>query len=250
MRFEKFLKMAAPMVALAVAASMTSGCNGDFKINDSEGVPLSELDLTGKSPDKLILMGSDTIRVTAGESLQIELEGSEEAKAKVRFVLDGDSLGVMREGGFGSDGGSVTVHVTMPAPREIVIGGSGTIHADTLAKDAEVAIGGSGSLEAPAIAVDTLEVTIAGSGDINAGGTARDLELTLAGSGDAQMANLKVEKADISIAGSGSTTFASDGEVRASIMGSGNVTVRGSARCTVKAMGSGTLTCERPATAE
>jgi hypothetical protein len=252
MKFEKFLKVAAPMVALAVVAGMTSGCdgNGHVKINDSEGVPLSELDLAGKSPDKLILMGADTIRVTTGTALKIELEGSEEAKAQLRFVLDDDALGVSRNGAFTSDGGAVTVHVTMPAPREIVIGGSGTIHTDALAKDAEVAIGGSGSLEAPAIAVDSLEVTIAGSGDINAGGTARDLELTLAGSGDAQMPGLKVEKADISIAGSGSATLASDGEVHASIMGSGNVTVRGGARCTVKAMGSGTLTCERPATAE
>jgi cytoskeletal protein CcmA (bactofilin family) len=250
MKFEKFLKMAAPMVALAVAAGMTSGCNGEFKINDSDGVPLSELDLAGKAPDKLVLMGSDTIRVTAGDALKIELEGSESAKANMRFVLDSDSLAVLREGGIDASAGRVTVHVTMPAPREIVVGGSGTVHADALAKDAEISIGGSGSVEAPKIAVDSLEVTIAGSGDVRAGGTARDLEISLVGSGDADMPGLKADKAEVSIAGSGSATFASDGEVRADIMGSGNVTVRGGARCRVKAIGSGTLTCERGATVE
>jgi hypothetical protein len=250
MKFEKFLKMAAPMVVLAVVAGMTSGCNGDIKINDSEGVPLSELDLSGKAPDKLMLMGADTIRVTTGDALKIELEGSEEAKAEVRFVLDAESLGVLRNGGLSSNGGVVTVHVTMPAPREIVIGGSGTVHADALAKDAEISIGGTGSVEAPRIAVDSLEIAIAGTGDVRAGGTARDLEVSLAGTGNADMPNLKVEKAEVSIAGTGGAMFASDGEVNASIVGSGNVTVRGSARCKVSAIGSGTLTCERGTTAE
>lgn len=250
MKFEKFLQMTVPMVAMAVAAGMTSGCNADVNINGQKGIPLSELDLTGKAPVKLVLMGSDNVRVTAGDALRIELEGSEEDKARVRFVLDDASLGVLREGNWNSDGKAVTVHVTMPAPREIVVGGSGTVHTTALAKEAEISIGGSGTVEAPSIAVDSLEVSIAGSGDVRASGTARELEISLAGSGDADMPGLKAEKADISIAGSGNTTLSSDGEVRANIVGSGNVTVRGSARCTIKSVGSGTLTCERGTTAE
>jgi hypothetical protein len=250
MKLEKFLKMAVPMVALAACAGMMSGCNGNVNIGGDKGKPLSELDLSGKAPGKLMLMGADTVRVTAGDALKIELEGSDEDKARMRFVLDDDSLGVLREGGWSTGSNTVTVHVTMPAPREIVVGGSGIVHTDALAKDAEISIGGSGSVEAPAIAVDSLEVSIAGSGDVRAGGTVRDLEISLAGSGGADMGGLKADKAEISIAGSGSTTFASDGEVRANIMGSGNVTVRGSARCTVQSFGSGTLTCERGTTVD
>lgn len=250
MRFEKFLRMVGPMVAMAAVAGMAGGCNGEVRVNGSEGVPLDELDLSGKAPDKLVVMGADTVRVTAGETLAIRLEGSESAQARMRFSLDGDALGVMRAGGIQASSGPVTVHVTMPAPREIVIGGSGTVHADALAKDAEVAIGGSGSLVAPKLAVDSLEISIAGSGGVRAGGTARRLEISLAGSGDADLAELKVGRAEVSIAGSGSATFASDGEVEASIMGSGNVTVRGSARCRVKSFGAGTLTCERAAPAD
>lgn len=249
MKFEKILKMAVPMVAMAALAGMTSGCNGEVNINGEKGVPLGELDLSGKAPAKLLLMGADTVRVTAGDALKITLEGSDEDKARMRFVLD-DSLGVSREGGWNTGGNTVTVHVTMPAPREIIVGGSGIVHTSALAKEAEISIGGSGSVEAPAIAVDSLEVSIAGSGDVRAGGTARDLEISLAGSGDANLGGLRADKAEVSIAGSGSTTFASDGEVSAKIMGSGNVTVRGGARCTVKSFGSGTLTCERGATVD
>ena len=189
------------------------------------------------------------VGVTSGETLSIELEGSEEAKAHMRFVLDGGSLGVLRQDGW-NDGGKVTVHVTMPAPRTITVGGSGTIYTDALARDAEINIGGSGSIEAPSIEVDRLEVSIAGSGDFRAGGTAKTLEVSLAGSGDADMPGLKADKVEVSIAGSGSATFASDGEVKASIMGSGDVTVRGNARCTVKSFGSGSLTCERGETVD
>lgn len=250
MKLEKFLKMAVPMVALAACAGIMSGCNGSVNINGEKGVPLSELDLAGKAPAKLLLMGADTVRVTAGDALKITLEGSDEDKARMRFVLDDDSLGVLRESGWTSGGNTVTVHVTMPAPREIVVGGSGIVHTSALAKDAEISIGGSGSVEAPAIAVDSLEVSIAGSGDVRAGGTARDLEISLAGSGDAQLGGLKADKAEVTIAGSGSATLASDGEVSANIMGSGDVTVRGSARCKVKSLGSGTLTCERGTTVD
>ncbi len=250
MKFEKFLKMVVPMVAVAACAGMMSGCDREVNIGGEKGKPLAELDLSGKAPRKLLLMGGDTVRVTAGDALKIELEGGDADKERMRFVLDGDSLGVLRKGGGNDGGGIVTVNVTMPAPREIVVGGSGIVHTSALAKDAEISIGGSGSVEAPAIAVDSLEVSIAGSGDVRAAGTVRDLEISLAGSGNANMGELKADKAEVSIAGSGSATFASDGEVRANIMGSGDVTVRGAARCKVKSFGSGTLTCERGTTAD
>jgi hypothetical protein len=250
MNLEKFLKMAGPMVAMAVVAGMASGRNGEAKVNGKRGLPLDELDLTGEAPAKLILMGGDTIRVTKGKKFKIELEGSDEAKERMRFVLDGDALGVMREHGWNSTGGAVTVHLKMPAPREIVIGGSGTVHVDALAKSAEISIGGSGSVEASAIDCDSVEVSIAGSGDVNAGGRVEHLEISVAGSGNADMPGLKADNVEVSIAGSGNATFASDGTVEANIMGSGNVTVRGDAKCRVKSFGSGTLTCERGETVD
>jgi hypothetical protein len=250
MKLDKFLKMAGPMVAMAVLAGMSGGCDGDVEVNGKKGVPLAELDLAGKAPEKLVLMGADVVRVTAGKKLKIELEGSEHAKGRMRFVLDGDSLAVLREGGYQASAGVVTVHVTMPAPREIVVGGAGTVNTDALAKSAEISIGGSGNVEAPTIDGDSLEVSIAGSGNVSAGGRVEHLEISLAGSGNADMPGLKADNVEVSIAGSGSATFGSDGTVEASIMGSGNVTVRGDAKCRVQSFGSGTLTCERGETVD
>ena len=56
MRFGKFAKMMGPIAAMAVMGAM-AGCNGEIRINDEEGVPLSELDTSGEAPTEFLLMG-------------------------------------------------------------------------------------------------------------------------------------------------------------------------------------------------
>lgn len=244
LHFGKMTRVLAPVIALALAAGAT-GCNGKVTINGDEGKPLAELDLSGKAPDELVLAGPDEVRITPGDKLAITIEGDPEAKERIRFVLKHGSLAIHRKDKlFGSDSKTAIINVTMPAPRELTMAGSGKIAAPRLAADAHVTIAGSGTIETTALASDKLDLTIAGSGNYRAIGAVRMLDMTIAGSGSADMGALKVDKADVSIAGSGSTMFASDGEVDASIMGSGNVTVKGRARCTVSAMGSGKLVCE------
>lgn len=243
----KFAKAFLPLAALALGA-MTAGCDGPaIKINGSEGKPLAELDLTGKAPTELVLLGPDEIRVASGEKLAITVEGDPAVTAQLRFVLDGDTLSVLRKDGWSkSSSGTAVVNVTMPAPRELTMAGSGKIVAASLASEAKVTIAGSGEVATTAVAAESLDLTIAGSGNYRAGGTVKKLEVSVAGSGSADMEGLKADVADLTIAGSGSARFASDGEVKAEIMGSGDVTVRGRARCTVSSMGSGKLTCESP----
>lgn len=252
MRFDKFLKNVAPAIAMAMAAAGTAGCDSKFTFNGKEGVKLSELDLSGDAPDTVNLMGPDIVRIVHGDDFSIALEGSDEAKERMRFILEDGTLSVLRDRESWGDGesGIATVTITMPALRHIVMAGSGQVHADTMAKNAEVAIAGSGSVETSGLDVDSLEVSVAGSGSYRASGRASTLDLNIAGSGSAKLKGLKTDSADISIAGSGDADFASDGNVKANIMGSGNVTVRGSATCKVKSFGSGTLTCERGETVE
>lgn len=243
-KFGRIAKAMAPIIAVVLAAG-AAGCDAKVSINGSEGKPLSELDLSGKAPDELVLAGPDEVRVTTGEKLAITVEGDSEAKDQIRFSLKDGSLAIHRKDKtFGSSGKIAIVNVVMPAPREVVMAGSGKITTANLASKAEVTVAGSGTIESSAVSGESLDLTIAGSGNFRAAGNVRKLDLTIAGSGSAQMDALKVEKADVSIAGSGNTTFASDGEVDANIMGSGNVTVKGRARCTVSAMGSGKLVCE------
>ncbi len=246
MHFGKVFRAVGPVMMMAAAGAMMSGCkNADIRMNGSEGVPLSELDMSGDAPDEIVLLGPDHLVITEGEDFTISLQGDDEAKERMRFVLENGSLGILREGRHWSGDNVATVNVTMPAPARITIAGSGRTQASALASEAEVVIAGSGRLNTPTLDVERLDVTIAGSGTYSAGGNAGSLELSVAGSGTADMGELMVGNADITIAGSGDTTFSSDGEVDASIMGSGNVTVRGSARCRVSSMGSGSLVCER-----
>lgn len=245
MRFDKVLRTLGPVIALAIAGGL-AGCDGsNIKINGKEGVRLADLDLSGKAPTEIILLGPDNIDVKTGAKLSIRVEGSDEIKDRLRFVLDGDSLAVSRAKGDGE--GTATIFVTMPSPRKLTVGGSGTIAAAELTGDAEANILGSGSLAVAGIVADKLAVNIAGSGSMKAGGKAAELDLDVLGSGNADLAALSVDTADVTIAGSGSATFASDGEVSAEILGSGNVTVKGNARCKVQSIGSGSLVCERAA---
>ncbi|RXZ64717.1 head GIN domain-containing protein [Pelagerythrobacter rhizovicinus] len=236
---QKILKGVAPVVALMMA----TGCNGNININGSDGVPLSELDLEGKSPTELVLAGPDNVVVTRGDALAIDVSGDQEAIDALRFTFDEETLGVMRENDWNDVDGTATVRVTLPRLDKLVLAGSGRAEVDLLDGDAEVTIAGSGTAETANVDTTSLEVTIAGSGTYRAAGRAEQLDLTIAGSGDARMDGLQVGRADVSIAGSGDAAFASDGRVEASIMGSGDVTVTGSAQCTISAMGSGSLNC-------
>ncbi|WP_432201571.1 head GIN domain-containing protein [Erythrobacter sp. W53] len=240
----KLLKGIAPAAALAMGA-MVTGCGGmNITINDEDGVPLSELDLSGAAPDELVLASPDSVVITQGDALTINVEGDDDVTEAMRFTLDEDTIGIMRKPDFDGDGRVATVRVTMPGPKSLVMAGSGNIAAQTMAEQSDITIAGSGRIDVASLSASKLDLNVMGSGQVGAAGTLSNLELNIAGSGQAQLDELTIETADITIAGSGSGAFASDGEVDATIMGSGNVTVYGRATCSVNAMGSGKLTCK------
>lgn len=244
----RILKGIAPVFAMA-AAFTSSGCDGNITIDGGKGVPLSELDLSGEAPTGIILAGPDSVVVTQGDKLAIDVTGDDAAVRALRFTLSDDTLGVMRANNTPKDAGKARVAVTLPRLAKITIAGSGTLEAPSLSGKAEVTIAGSGSARIAAVQTSSVDVTIAGSGTYRAAGHTDTLDLTIAGSGEADMAELSVDRAEVTIAGSGNARFASDGTVEATVMGSGEVTVAGSARCTIKSMGSGTLKCSAAPTA-
>jgi Putative auto-transporter adhesin, head GIN domain len=247
MNFGKVLKALAPVLAVALAAGV-SGCDGaKFTLNGEEGKTLADLDLAGKAPTELVLLGPDDVEIKQGDKLAITVEGDPDAIEALRFTLSDTSLGILRrDKSRWDDSKRALIRVTMPAPRELIMAGSGTIRAAALAPGGKVVIAGSGSIEVASVSGDSLEATLPGSGSLRAAGNVGKLDLTILGSGAAHLDAVKAERAKVTIAGSGGATFASDGEVEATIMGSGKVTVRGRARCKVSAMGSGTLVCETP----
>jgi hypothetical protein len=223
MGFKHVLKAVAPVVALAIAGSLAGCGEGNVKVNGKEGVPLSELDLSGEAPREVILLGADTVDIRDGEKLAIEVEGSDEARARMRFVLGDGSLGILREKGQWGDGEVATVILTMPAPARLSLAGSGRMKAASVSDRPEINVLGSGTLDLAGVAAAQMEVNIAGSGTLNAAGFADSLDLNVMGSGSANMAALKAARAKVNVAGSGDATFASDGEVDANIMGSGSL---------------------------
>jgi hypothetical protein len=234
MGFRKLFNAVAPVVALAITGSLAGCDNSDVRINGKQGVPLADLDLSGEAPSEVTLLGPDKVDIRDGERLAIEVEGSDDAKERMRFVLDNGSLGILRERSTWSGDDTATVVITMPAPAKLTLAGSGQMSAASVSDKPEINVLGSGTLDLPSVAAGQMSVTIAGSGKLKAAGTADALELNVMGSGSA----------DINVAGSGDASFASDGDVNANIMGSGDVTVKGRARCKVKTMGSGNLVCE------
>lgn len=239
----RIIRGIAPVAAFAAAFAL-GACDGEISINGEKGVPLADLDLAGKTPTSIVAAGPDSIVVTEGAALKIDVSGDPDAVAAVRFTLDDETLGVMRAKDSRNVDGKARIAVTLPALETVTLAGSGTFEAAKLSGKAEVTVAGSGTATTATVDAPSLEVTIAGSGTYRAGGKTDKLDLTVAGSGEADMAGLSAGNADVTIAGSGKAAFASDGKVDASIMGSGEVTVTGNAQCTVSAMGSGKLNCQ------
>ena len=235
-------------IAIIGLAAAVSGCDAaSITIDGAKGVPLAQLDLSGKAPEEITLLGPDRVHIARGDSLTITVEGEQPVKDKLRFTLKDGNLGIARDSWKtdGGDNGVATINVTVPDARELVLAGSGQIDIDSLeAEKAKLTIAGSGTINATAIATKELKVDVVGSGKLRGAGKVDTLEMTIAGSCDAQLDGLNAGSAKIDVAGSGNTRFASDGEVKANIMGSGEVRVKGRATCKVSSMGSGRLVCE------
>jgi hypothetical protein len=241
-----FLKSSAPLAVLALAA-LLAGCEGgDMEINGKKGVPLAEVAIVGAPPTEVVLSSGDIVILTEGDTFALKVEGTD--TDSLRFVRDDEVIGITRADGWSGES-KATIRITMPPPKDVVIAGSGTIAAQSLAPTANVSIGGAGTITFTNVAAEKLGVNIGGSGTVKGAGTAKRLEVNIGGSGDVELAGLKADSAEVSIGGAGDVAFASDGEVEANIAGAGDVKVTGSAKCTVNAFGSGTLTCT-PATGE
>lgn len=244
-----FLKRMAPAIALAIGASL-SGCNVSIDMSGFDGVPLGELDTSGDAPSGILLAGPDAVVITDGSEFAVTVDGDPDAVEAVRFDREGEALEIGRDTDVFDGRGSATIRVTMPAPKELGIAGSGKIEANTIASEAVIEIAGSGDVVVESVEAERLGIEIAGSGEVIASGTATNLDVEIFGSGDVKLANLTADTVSVEIAGSGNVEIASDGTVDAEIAGSGDIVVTGSATCSVDTAGSGSLTCKPAATAD
>lgn len=236
-----YLRRLGTIAALAGGLALPSCAYADW--GEVSGVSLAELDTAGTPPSSIELAGPDRVVISQGDDFSVSVEGSREAGEALRFERDGDSLTIARDSDVYDGSGTAIVQLRIPAPSDLEIAGSGTIEAETMAREANIEVAGSGSIEVDRVTAERLDVEIAGSGDVQASGTVRVLSVEIAGSGDVNLAGLQADDVKVDIAGSGDVEVRSDGTVNADIAGSGDVVVVGSARCSSSSAGSGTLSC-------
>ena len=238
-----FARTLAPALALG---TMLGGCNVSFG-NNVSGVPLDELDRGGDAPVQITLAGPDEVVITEGETFSVTLDGDADAGEALRFDRDGNELTIARDSDIWDGNGKAIVRITMPAPQELAIAGSGTIKSATVSPKAGLEIAGAGDIRVDKVNGESLSVEIAGSGDVVAAGSAKELRVEIVGSGNVALEKLSADDVRVEIAGSGDVALASNGTVDVEIAGSGDVTVFGNAKCSLESAGSGSLTC-KPAT--
>ena len=101
----------------------TSEADGaTITIDGDKGKPLSEIDLTGTPPHRLVVLGPDAVEITQGDKLAITVSG--EQAEDVRFTLKDGTLGILRKDGNWGRDKAVNVNVTLPALSEIAAMGA------------------------------------------------------------------------------------------------------------------------------
>ncbi|MBU7579410.1 MAG: DUF2807 domain-containing protein, partial [Porphyrobacter sp.] len=172
----------ARLALLLAGTAALAACDGaDVEINGQKGVPLSEIEIAGAPPAKVFLASGDTVILTEGDTFAIKVEGKD--TESLRFVRDSEIIGITREEGWNGNS-NATIRITMPAPKEVIIGGAGTIKAQGLASEADINIGGSGLVEFGTIASQRLGINIGGAGTVRGSGSAKELDVLIGGAGE------------------------------------------------------------------
>lgn len=180
--------------------------------------------------DRVILRGSDELKISFGDSNRLLVKGDEEDLDKQPFYVRGRTL-VLGYTDKGRKVRGVKYLLEVEQLEYIELQGSGTIWVEPLETDElSVALEGSGGIRLHSVQADELEVSLAGSGNIQlAESNTRKLDVELAGSGDIDLGRITAERMNIDLAGSGDilgTAESEEGRVEEldiGVAGSGDV---------------------------
>jgi hypothetical protein len=170
------------------------------------------------------VLGSIDLVVRVGQATQLEVTGDDNLLSRVRTEVHEGRLRVQLESGSYELNRPLTVSVSTPRLRSVVIQGSG---------DAKISGLTSGSLS----------LSVLGSGDVTAAGRLDRLEATVQGSGDMELRDLHARFVEASVQGSGDLTLYAEEGLVASVQGSGDIDYWGSPReREIESFGSGEVT--------
>ena len=174
--------------------------------------------------DQIVLQGAMNIETVTGVEPKLTVEADDNLLEIITTEVQGTKLVVSTRENYRSSLG-VTVRLTAPAVRSLVLNGSGNITATD-------------------VSGPDFEGTINGSGNIAATGSVSDLRATIAGSGNLDLSRLEAKNAVVSIAGSGSVNVHATDTLDATIAGSGDIVYHGQPKVKQTIRGSGSI---RPA---
>jgi len=217
--------------------------------------------------DRIAVAGPFVVKVRTGKAAKISLAGPRTMLDDTELsIRDGQLIVGWQEGASWSRNGEhgVDIDITVPALREAMMAGAGSLTIDRISGDSFAAqlvssgnvtiedltaktvraqLAGSGSLAIGRIDAQTVEVDSAGSGGMTATGRTGKATLRLAGAGSFDNPAFIADHATI-ISG-GSARIRAEVRTSADIQaaGSGVIQLTGGAKCTVSKLGSGEVDC-------
>jgi len=179
------------------------------------------------------------VELSEGPTQKVEVRGSADFVNRLRTTVDNGTWKAEVDGTV-RDQSQMTIRVTLPRLRRLVMAGSGAVRGLTSFSSPalDVAHSGSGSVLLATTATD-LAVNLSGSGPVELAGTAVNQTVRLSGSGNYQGFGLNSAHTQATVSGSGDAQVWATATLRAAIPGSGNVRYKGRPTLTVSTPGSG-----------
>src|SRR5215218_10147561 len=188
------------------------------------------------------VVGGMNVMVNPGTDYTVKVEADENLLRYIVTEREGDALVVKTRNGYNLQSRvGMKVYVTVPALRDVVITGSGSVTsgAKLAANDKlGIRISGSGDVKLDVDAPE-VETESTGSGNIMLAGNTRNFKTAISGSGEVKCFNLLSENTNVNISGSGSAEVFASKQLDVRISGSGDVAYKGTPRINQHIAGSG-----------
>jgi hypothetical protein len=176
------------------------------------------------------------------QSVEI-IEGKNDA-SDIMFRVEKGILKISRKRKLNLFREPVSILISTPEIRHLIVNGSGNIFAEGVLKESDQAIfnvNGSGSITADIDSMQNIRSVINGSGDIVLSGAVSNHNIKISGSGDIKSFGLKSDNTVVKISGSGNCRIHADVLLDAKILGSGDIYYKGSPELVTKIRGSGKI---------
>jgi len=189
---------------------------------------------------------SADVYLTQGDKTELIIEGDKTDLEKIETYVKADELIIKCNNCWGFKNISrVSIYLTSPNIKKIVVTGSGDVIAKELVKSdiVRMIVTGSGSVVFNNLKTKEVKVNISGSGDVKIDGKNEisNSDIVITGSGDYNAENIISKSADINITGSGSCKLNVSNEIEANITGSGKIYYVGKPIIDVSITGSGKI---------